>query len=58
MFDEVIEFADVNEGDLGGFIESEDNLSHSGDAKIYGDAWLFGDAWISGRLEIFASYSR
>ena len=28
----------VNKGDLGGYIEKEDNLSHSGNAWVYGNA--------------------
>ena len=33
-------FRSINEGDLGGFIESESNL--------YGNAWVSGDALVSG----------
>ena len=36
----------VNTGDLGGWIEKEDNLS--GNAWVYGDAWVSGDARVSG----------
>lgn len=32
------DFADVKAGDVGGFVESEHNLSHEGDCWIYGDA--------------------
>ena len=44
----------VNIGDLGGYIEKEDNLSHSGnawvcgDAKVYGNAKVYGDARVYG----------
>ena len=45
-----IKHADV--GDLGGYIEKEDNLSGdawvSGDAKVYGNAQVYGDAQVSG----------
>ena len=34
----LVAFCDVEKGELGGFIEKEDNLSHSGDAWVYGDA--------------------
>ena len=37
-----IKHADV--GDLGGYIEKEDNLS--------GDAWVCGDAWVSGNAQV------
>ena len=50
-------FADVKEGDLGGYIEKESNLSHDGDAWVYGNAKVSGNAdyivfknwWSSGR---------
>ena len=48
----VISFGDVKEGDLGGWIESEKNLSHSGDAWVYGDARVCGDAWVCGDAQI------
>jgi hypothetical protein len=59
------DFADVKRGELGGWIESEDNLSHDGDAWVYGNAWVyenaevygnarvFGDAWVFGDAEVF-----
>lgn len=34
----LISFGNVEEGDLGGFIEKEDNLSQSGNARVYGNA--------------------
>ena len=40
------DFSDVKAGDLGGFVESEDNLSHKGNAWVFGDAWVCGDAWV------------
>lgn len=39
--------ADVNAGDIGGWIESDSNLSHSGDAWVSGDARVSGDAHIN-----------
>lgn len=42
----------VAQGDLGGWIEKEENLSHkgsawvSGGAKVYGNAQVSGDAWV------------
>ena len=38
------DFGDVKEGEFGGWIESEKNLSHEGSAWIYGDACVYGDA--------------
>jgi hypothetical protein len=46
---------DVAVGDLGGYIESESNLSHEGDAwvgddgHVYDDARVYGDALVYGR---------
>lgn len=37
-------FGDVSEGELGGFIERENNLDQSGDAWVSGDAQVFGNA--------------
>ena len=37
-------FGNVSKGDLGGWIEKEDNLSQNGDARVSGDADII---WIS-----------
>ena len=34
----LVAFGDVEEGELGGFVEKEENLDQSGDALVYGDA--------------------
>lgn len=41
-------FANVDAGDLGGWIEKESNLDQDGDAWVYGDARVYGDAWVYG----------
>ena len=49
----------VKIGDLGGWIEKEDNLSHRGDAWVSDSAWVcgdskvFGDSKISGDTRVF-----
>ena len=55
----------VEAGELGGFVEGENNLSQDGDAwvygntevfgdaKVYGNARVSGDAWVSGNAEVF-----
>lgn len=48
----LIEFGNVKEGEFGGFVEKEENLSHEGNAWVYGDAWVFGDAKVSGNAEV------
>lgn len=44
----VRDFDCVKAGDLGGFIESEKNLDHDGDAWVFDDAWVLDDAKVSG----------
>ena len=41
------DFADVKKGDLGGFVESEFNLSQVGDCWVYDDACVYGNAHVS-----------
>jgi hypothetical protein len=41
-------FGNVREGEIGGRVESEANLSHEGDAWIGGYAWVYGEGRISG----------
>ena len=49
----LISFGNVNAGDLGGYVESEKNLSQSGDAWVYGDAEVYGDAWVYGNARVY-----
>ena len=49
----LVSFGDVKEGDLGGYIEKEENLSHNGNAWVYGNAWVCGDAWVCGNAEVY-----
>ena len=39
-------------GDIGGFIESENNLAQEGDCWIGGNAWVYGHAQVDGNSEI------
>ena len=43
----VRDFDCVKAGDLGGFIESEKNLDHDGDAWVTDSARVTGDAWVT-----------
>ena len=45
-------FSDVEEGDLGGYVEKEDNLNQSGNAWVYGNARVYGDARVSGNAQV------
>lgn len=49
----VRDFGDVREGDLGGWVEREENLSHDGDAWISGDAQVYGDARVFEDAQVF-----
>ena len=49
------DFGDVEKGDLGGWIEKEDNLSQDGDAWVYGDAWVSGNASVSGNAQVYGN---
>ena len=51
--------AGVRVGDLGGWVESESCLAHSGNAwvsgnaQVFDNAWVFGNARVSGNAEVF-----
>ena len=51
-------FGNVTKGDLGGWVEKEDNLSQMGDAwiyiiaKVYGNALICNNAWIGGNAKV------
>lgn len=49
----LVSFGDVAAGDLGGYIEKEENLSHDGDAWVYDRALIFGDAKVCGNAQVF-----
>ena len=48
----VAEFGLVKIGDLGGWIEKEENLSHEGKAWVWGDAEVCGDAKVWGNAKV------
>ena len=54
----LISFGSVEAGELGGYIEKEDNLAHdgnawvSGDARVSGNARVYGNARVSGDAEV------
>ena len=57
----LISFGNVRAGDVGGYIEKEENLSQSGNAWVSGDAWVFGNAevygnaWVSGDAKVYGN---
>ena len=48
-------FADVKIGDLGGFVETKQNLSNMGDAWVCGDAWVYGDAKVCDNARVYGN---
>lgn len=52
------DFNDVKTGDIGGYVQSEDNLSHKGNAwlynesKAYGNSEVYGNAKLKGNVKI------
>ena len=44
-----VDFGNVSKGDLGGYIESEDNLSND---TGYGNAWVGGEAYVGGDARV------
>ncbi len=50
-----IDICNVKIGDLGGFIEKELNLSHSGDAWVSDNARVYGNAWVSDNARIYGN---
>ena len=45
-------FGNVQAGELGGYIEKEDNLSQDGNAKVRGNARVDGNAKVSGNARV------
>lgn len=46
------DFSDVEAGDLGGWVESENNLSHQGDCWVYDDAMVFDNARVTENVRV------
>lgn len=48
-------FGNINQGEIGGWIENEDNLSHCGDCWVYDDAKVLGNAKVLGDAEVYGN---
>ena len=46
-------FKYAKEGDLGGYVEKDENLDQESDAWVSGDAWVYGDAQVSGNAQVY-----
>ena len=63
----LVEFGDVEAGELGGYIEKEDNLDHGGNAWVYDnakvcgnaevcdDAWVYDNAKVCGNAKVYGN---
>ena len=57
----LVEFGNIKAGELGGYIEKEENLDQDGDAWVYGDAevWgnakVYGNAWVYGDAKVWGN---
>lgn len=51
----LISFGNVKKGELGGYVEKEENLSHYGNAWVYGNARVYGDAWVYGDAKVYGN---
>ena len=48
-------FGNVKAGEIGGYIEKEDNLSQSGNAWVDGNAEVSGNAWVRGNAQVYSN---
>ena len=52
-----VSFSTVIKGQIGGWIEKEENLSGnawvSGNAQVYGDAQVYGNTWVFGNAQVY-----
>lgn len=49
----LVSFGNVQAGDLGGYVEKEENLSCDGNAWVYGNALVCGDAEVCGNALVY-----
>ena len=47
------DFGYIKKGELGGYIQSENNLSHEGECWVYGNAKVYEDARVFGNAKVF-----
>ena len=48
----LVKFGDVKAGELGGYVEKEENVSQDGNAWVYGNAEVSGNARVTGNAEV------
>ena len=50
-----VAFGNVKSGDMGGWIEKEENLSHDGEAWVADNARVTGNAWVFGNARVYGN---
>ena len=49
------DFGEIKKGDKGGFIESENNLAHEGNAWVSNNAHVYGDACVFDNAQVYGN---
>ena len=49
------DFGNVKKGNIGGWIEGQENLSHDDDCWVYGNAEVYGNAKVLGDAEVYGN---
>ena len=49
----LVSFGNVKAGELGGYVEKEENLSHDGNAWVYGNARVCGNARVYDNARVY-----
>lgn len=49
------DFDDVKKGELGGYVESERNLSQAGNCWVYDNAKVCDNAWVYGNAKVYGN---
>src|SRR5260363_404353 len=49
------DFRSIKQGDLGGYIEKEENLSHEGEAWVFDNARVSDNAWVSDDAKVYGN---
>ena len=49
------DFGNVKKGELGGYVESERNLSQEGNCWVFGNAKVYDNAWVFGNAEVYGN---
>ena len=53
----IVDFGTIRAGELGGFVEKEENLSNDDNAWVYGNAQVYGNALVSGNAQVYGNAS-